>query len=87
LLLSLLLSLFLSLLFWFVIPSVASEPASSRSSFVSPGKLQAETKRLGFTLAHNAWGSTGKKRETAGSLATLGMTSQKSKGKNKKHLY
>jgi hypothetical protein len=36
-----------------------------------------------FALAYNVCGSTGKKREKAGSLAALGMTNQKSKNKDK----
>jgi hypothetical protein len=75
-------SLHLSLLFLLVIPSVASEPAFSRSSFVPSGKRTGKN-RNSIVCAHITFAvAQAKKREKAGSLAALGMTSQKGNSKN-----
>ena len=42
-------------------------------------KVWGNPKARYFELAHNVCGNTGKEREKAGSLATLGMTTRKAK--------
>jgi hypothetical protein len=65
----------------FVIPSRASEPAFSRFSPIAPKALCASTNHAFSVLPDTVPGNTNKEREKAGSLALLGMTSQKSKNK------
>jgi hypothetical protein len=70
-------SLFLPLPFWFVIPSVASESASSRFCQRHCNRWLDQAM---LVLPTGILGDTTKEREEADSLAALGMTSQKSKG-------
>jgi hypothetical protein len=59
--------------------SERSEPAVSRFSPVSPQTLCSGINHALPALAYGFLGGTSKERETAGSLAALGMTNQKSK--------
>jgi hypothetical protein len=68
--------------FWLVIPSAASEPVFSRSLLALPQPLYARTNNAISVFSVCVLGSINEKREKAGSLAALGMTSQK--GKNKR---
>jgi hypothetical protein len=72
---------FLVLLFWFVIPSAASESFSSRSSAVLP-QTPCGKASLPFSADRQAFWARRKKREEADSLAALGMTNKKCKGKD-----
>jgi hypothetical protein len=69
--------------FLVVIPSVASEPAVSRSLIALPIKQLGTNWMAELVLPHNLCGNTNEKRETAGSLATLGMTTRKARAKTK----
>jgi hypothetical protein len=74
--------LLLLLLFLLVIPSAASEPAFSRSLPVLPQKLCIGTNPCPYSSNLHAFLLTPiEKREKAGSLAALGMTSKKDKDK------
>jgi hypothetical protein len=65
--------------FLLVIPSVASEPAFSRFLPVLPRTLYINPNRDISDLLARFMGSMNEERETAGSLATLGMTNQKNR--------
>ena len=66
--------------FLVVIPSGASEPAVSRF-FVSvvTNVIRQRKAKPSNSSSHVFWGGTSKERETAGSLAPLGMTTRKTK--------
>src|SRR5580698_3562918 len=74
----------LPLLFWFVIPSAASEPAVSR--FLPMSAQMPYRKATPFTVPLCFSGDTTEEREKAGSLAALGMTNQKGKKQKQKLL-
>ena len=81
---NLLLLLSLLLLFWLVIPTL-SEAEGERTcclplfACVSKNFMRQQKLRPSCS-AHMCLGSMNKEREEAGSLSTLGMTSQKNKG-------
>jgi hypothetical protein len=67
--------LFFAVAFLVVIPSGASEPASSRSFLMRP--LPSSSSTMSFWAGVQVLGDVNEKRETAGSLAPLGMTTRK----------